>query len=310
MSASAAVIDIGSNSIKALVADRAPDGSLRAVAEKTIEARISAGISRADPRLTDESMDRGLAAIKDLLAFAAPFSPARTVLVATSAVRDARNGADFRQRVRDETGQRIRLLSGDDEAALIGRGLACDPALRGVSDFYNFDLGGGSLECLALHQRRVECAISLQLGCVRLAEQFISDRAAPAPASELDAIARHTKAALASSSFAFSLPPATAAAATGGTITTVRAILAARARRPIGETDPRIDREQLRDLLDELARLPLDQRQKIPGLSPQRADVFPAALAILIAIAEAGDFAAYHHSFYNLRFGLADEALS
>lgn len=308
-SRSVAVVDIGSNSIKALVAERTPDGLLRTLGEETIEARISAGISRDDPSLTDESMERGLAAIKELLAFAIPFSPARIVLVATSAVRDARNGADFRRRVRDETGHAIRLLSGDEEAALIGRGLACDPALRTIPEFYNFDLGGGSLECLAIHGRQVEAAVSLQLGCVRLSEKFISHHDAPSSAAELAAISHHTKATLASSKFAFSLSRAAIAAATGGTITTVRAILGERVGLPVERTDSRISLAQLRELLADLARLSLDERKKIPGLSPKRADVFPTALVILIAVAEAGNFSAYRHSFYNLRFGLADEAL-
>ena len=88
-----AVIDIGSNSIKILVAARAATGLLTSLHNRTIDARISAGISRAEPRLTEEGMARGLEAIASLLADAAAHHPARTILVATSAVRDALNGA-------------------------------------------------------------------------------------------------------------------------------------------------------------------------------------------------------------------------
>ncbi len=73
-------------------------------------------------------MARGLEAIRSLLADTAPFAPVRTVLVATSAVRDAANGAEFRERVRSGTGQTIRILTGDEEANLIGRGTS--PAIR------------------------------------------------------------------------------------------------------------------------------------------------------------------------------------
>ncbi len=103
-SPSVAIIDIGSNSIKILVATRSPDGRIVSLKHRTIDARISAGISRSDPRLSEDGMGRGLAAIQSLLAEAAPFSPTRTVLVATSAVRDARNGADFIARVHAATG--------------------------------------------------------------------------------------------------------------------------------------------------------------------------------------------------------------
>ena len=178
---SVAVIDIGSNSIKVLVAARDKPGAVTALKSKTIDARISAGISKAEPKLSDEGMTRGLAAIQELLADAAGFSPAKTVLVATSAVRDARNGADFRARVKAATGHDIRTLSGDEEANLIGRGLTCDPALADLRNFYVFDLGGGCLECLCLTDRRIQQALSLQLGCVRLTERFIQDPTAPLP---------------------------------------------------------------------------------------------------------------------------------
>src|SRR6185369_16463559 len=126
-------------------------------------------------------MTRGIEAIRALLGDATEFSREKIVLVATSAVRDAQNGADFRARVRAATGHEIRILSGDEEANLIGRGLTSDPALRDLRDFYVFDLGGGSLECLAFRDRRVEQAVSLQLGCVRLTEKFVADPAQPFP---------------------------------------------------------------------------------------------------------------------------------
>src|SRR5262245_15760732 len=132
MSSPVAVIDIGSNSIKILVARRAADGRIEPLKIRTIDARISAGISQANPRLSEDGMARGLAAIQELLAEAAPFQPARITLVATSAVRDAANGPAFREQVRAVTGQTIRILSGDEEANLIGRGLTADPALAGL----------------------------------------------------------------------------------------------------------------------------------------------------------------------------------
>ena len=171
-SPSVAIIDIGSNSIKILVAVRQNDGGIKSIGSKTIDARISAGISQTVPRLSEDGMVRGLAAIQELLALAAPFTPASTVLVATSAVRDAQNGDDFRARVLAATGHTIRILTGDEEANLIGRGLTSDPALATLGDFCVFDLGGGSLECLSFRERKIEQAVSLQLGCVRLTEKF------------------------------------------------------------------------------------------------------------------------------------------
>ncbi len=83
-------------------------------------------------------MARGLEAVRALLEDAAPFAPARTVVVATSAVRDASNGADFCERVRAATGQTIRILTGEEEANLIARGLTCDPILAALTDLLIF----------------------------------------------------------------------------------------------------------------------------------------------------------------------------
>ena len=307
-SGSVAVIDIGSNSIKLLVAARSDDGNLRALKFRTIDARIGAGIKAAAPRLGEEGMTRGLEAVTALLADAASHSPARTVLVATSAVRDAVNGAGFRARVQAATGHAIRILSGDEEANLIGRGLTCDPALAGLRDFYVFDLGGGSLECLRFEDRQIRQAVSLQLGCVRMMERFVSDAAAPLVLAESSALALHVCAELKRSGFR--CPLATPAAVfTGGTVTTIRTITAARHGVALEETPSVITTEALAGLIDELAPLTLAQRRAVPGLPPARADVFPAALVTLLSVAEYAHIESFHHSLYNLRWGVAAEAL-
>lgn len=303
-----AILDIGSNSIKILVATRDEAGRVSPLKFRTIDARISAGISKAEPRLSEDGMARGLEAIQSLLTDAALFHPAQIVLVATSAVRDARNGAEFRERVRAATGRSIRILTGDEEANLIGRGLTCDPALTSLRDFYVFDLGGGSLECLAFRERKIVQEVSLQLGCVRLTEKFLPDPSAPFSTEAARAIADHTTATL-RARFPFSLPPSAVAVGTGGTITTVRAILAARQGIALDAVDTLVPVAQMRELLAWLGAMPLAERKTVPGLPPARADVYPTALATVIALAEVGGFSAYRNSLYNLRFGLADETL-
>jgi exopolyphosphatase/guanosine-5'-triphosphate,3'-diphosphate pyrophosphatase len=304
-----AVIDIGSNSIKVIVALRGNDGGVFPLHVRSLDARISAGLGQAEPRLSEAGMARGLEAIRALLADADRFSAGKIILVATSAVRDARNGADFRARVQAATGHTIRILTGDEEANLIGRGLTTDPALRDLRDFFVFDLGGGSLEGLAFRERRIVQAVSLQLGCVRLTERFVAEPAQPLTAAARAAIAAHTRAEFARAGFRLDGPPATAVG-TGGTVATARTILGARDGRPFDQTDPTISVAQLRELLDWLGALPLAERQRIPGLPAARADVFPTALATLLAVAELGRFPGFRNSLHNLRYGLADEALA
>ena len=303
-----AVIDIGSNSIKVLVATRRDDGVIEALKTQTIDARISAGISQAEPRLSEDGMARGLAAIQELLATAAPFAPTSTVLVATSAVRDAINGPEFRERVLAATGHTIRILTGDEEAELIGRGLTCDPALAHLRDFYVFDLGGGSLECLAFRDRRIDQEASLRLGCVRMTEKFVADPQAPLRPDECTALALHVRDTIKQSGFRFNLPGA-AAVFTGGTFTSVRAIKAALHGVNLEDTPAVVATATIYDLLDEVCPLSLEDRKKIPGMPAARADVFPAALVTVATVAEFGLFERFHHSLYNLRWGLAAQAL-
>ena len=138
-------------------------------------------------------MDRGVQAIQTLVKEAQVFRPSTLSIVATSAVRDAANSSEFGQKIQAQTGLTLRILTGEDEAALIGRGLLCDPGLDQLRDFYVFDLGGGSLECLSFWDRKLQQALSLPLGCVRLTETYVTDPLGPVPPSVLAAISSHVK---------------------------------------------------------------------------------------------------------------------
>lgn len=308
-SAPVAVVDIGSNSIKILVARRLADGRVEQLKNKMLDCRISAGISAATPRLSEEGMTRGLEAIRELLALAAPFSPARFSMVATSAVRDAANGEDFRARVLAATGHPVRILSGDEEANLIGLGLTCDPALSGLRDFHVFDLGGGSLECLTFRDRRIAQALSFRLGCVRMTEKFFADPTAPLDQDRCLGLALFVKQELRRGGFRFDLQAPAEVVFTGGTITTIRVLKGARHGVELADTPATVSAFTVHDLLDELAPLNLEQRKAIPGMPAARADVFPAALVTVLAVAECAGVERFHHSLHNLRWGVAAEML-
>ncbi len=303
-----AVIDIGSNTIKVLVARRAGDGALQTEHYHSLDARISTGISRARPELGREGMDRGLAAIRELLAGVVPFQPAKVLLVATSAVRDAANGAAFRAEVMSATGHQIRLLSGDEEAHYIGAGLTCDPDLRDLQDFYVFDLGGGSLECLTFRQRHVQQALSLQLGCVRLTERLFGDAVAALPADAQARVATECDRGMDAAGFRCDLPAGAVAVGTGGTLTVARAIVAQRTGAS-GLGSSILPLAELEQQFAVLSHQTVAERRTCPGLPAARADVYPTALATYLAIARRGGFTAFRHSLYNLRYGLALELL-
>ncbi len=307
-----AVIDIGSNTIKLLVAARTPTGGIETVRYAVEEARIGRGLGSARPMLDTASMTRGTEAVGRLLAVAREYSPDRTVLVATSAVRDAANGAAFTARIQAETAHPVRILTGDEEADFIGRGLAADPALAGAGEFYLFDLGGGSLECLEFRARRVTQATSLRLGCVRLTESCVADPAGRFTDTDRAAVVAAVARELGDADtprFRFTLPAPAAAVATGGTITCVRSMLAAATGDAHAGTSATITRDQLETLFARVSALPLAARREFPGLPAARADVFPAALATLLAVARPAGVERFTHSLYNLRYGIADELL-
>lgn len=306
----AAVIDVGSNSIKLLVADRGSDGRLAEVLSHTIEARISKGIGLENPQLNAEGMERGIDAIASIADDARSAGADRIHVVATSAVRDASNGRQFRDALRERTGLDLRVLTGTEEANLIAKGITTDPALVGLRNFHAYDLGGGSLECLSFAGRSIERAVSLPLGCVRLTERFVAAPTEPLAADVAYEIGRHVKETLLQSGFRLPVPAGLGVVGTGGTLTTVRAIVAANRSVSIRETNPLIGVALLHELLAKVAPLGLAARKDIAGLSPERADVFPAALITLLALAELGGIQAFHHSFRNLRWGVASEILT
>ena len=304
----AAVIDVGSNSIKLLVADRAP-GGLREVLTTTLEVRIGTGIASGTPSLSEDGMARGLSAIAELYAAALKEGAGRFMAVATSAVRDAANGSAFRERVQAATGLELRILSGTEEADGIGRGLTTDPALSGLRNFQVYDLGGGSLECLDFRDRRVSSAVSLPLGCVRLTEMFVRAPQGPLEPEDLAAMTRHVTETLLSSGFPLPAAEGTAFVGTGGTVTTARAILAAKVGLKLADSDPRVPVASLREMLALIGPVDVASRKTVPGLPASRADVFPTALATLLVVAGLSGAQSFQHSFRNLRWGLAAQLL-
>ncbi|KXU37633.1 hypothetical protein AXK12_01460 [Cephaloticoccus capnophilus] len=344
-----AVIDIGSNSIKNLIAQRrsanattSTPEAVEALFSRSIEARISSGADwvKGRSQLAHEAMTAALTAIEALLADCSAYAPAQVALVGTSALRDAANGAEFIDLVRAKTGHSIRILSGAEEAEAIGRGLLCDPTLQSAKtqaqSLYAFDLGGGSLECLALRAGKLVTAQSLPLGSVRLMRRFVKNPEATLAADEREAIRSHVTEAFAHAGFAFGCAPPYAdaqptAIGTGGLWFNVRQMLASELRSPAlaakagapaaanasalvaaepSLAPPFLPRETIEQVLEKAARLPLAERRRLPGISPGRADILPTALTTMLTVLDLGGFSGLQHSTYNLRYGIAAELLA
>lgn len=304
-----AVIDVGSNSIKLLVARAgATSNSLETLCSETIETRISGGISSKLPSLNEDAITAGSATIAKLQKMAQNYQPDHTVIVATSAVRDAINSDDFIQNVAEATGLQIRILSGTEEAKYIGQGITCDPAIGGMTSFIQTDIGGGSLELIRFDAGQIQQAISLQLGAVRLTERFIEDADAPLTLKIEASIRRYVTEQLMSSDFDFS-PAELPLIGTGGAYTVSRAMLVVDTESKIEHSSPHLERSTLSHLKNKLAPLPLKERLSIPHLPAARADIMPTALITIDALLEVANRSKLTHSFYNLPYGVAANLL-
>lgn len=298
------IIDVGSNSIKLLIAESGSTLAMRY--EKTWETRISAGISRNRPFLDEVAMFKGIQAIRELIAEAEPFSPDEFRLVATSAVRDASNRQEFTDQILEATGYRLRVLSGQEEAEYIGHGIMTDPDLVGVDTFSLVDLGGGSLECIQIVDRKVVDRVSLPLGAVRLSEQCLKSTERPMESHEVRSIANMVRSTVEESGFRFA-PKGAPLIGTGGALTVARRIRSAWLGTDFEAVGNQLSVDFLNYLFLELASLRLRERARIPHLPKERADIMPAALMTLITICNIVGARVYRHSLHNLRYGIAAE---
>lgn len=296
------VIDIGSNSIKLLVAEKA--SPLVVCYQTTLETRIGHGISRGNSYLTDEAMQRGVTAVMELIKKAHPYQPSHFKIVATSAVRDAGNRMDFVEKIRQLTGLDLTILSGDEEAAYIAWGVLTDTALKNENEFCLVDLGGGSLEMIHIRAGDVLNKVSLPLGAVRLTEKYITDPHRPISSQQVKRINDAVRDSITASGFQF--PSGVRfLGGTGGALSVARAIRAAWLGRSFEQTESKLELAYLRYLCIELVAMPLEERMHIGQMDASRADIMPAALLTLITAAELAGADSYRHSLHNLRYGIA-----
>ncbi|HEU4631888.1 MAG TPA: hypothetical protein VFS08_19210 [Gemmatimonadaceae bacterium] len=299
-----AVIDVGSNSIRLVVADVAPDGRIAVVEERRETPRLGAGLHDTG-RLSDGATGRALEALHGMATLAGQRHAERVVAVATSAVRDAVNGADFLQLVRETTGLALRVLDGTEEANL---------ALRSARAHFDLDagrtvvmdVGGGSLE-LALSAPGTRPQLhSHPLGAIRLTERFLARGQSRRAVRRLrDAV----RAALRESVDADAWR-APVLIGSGGTFTALAAIHLRhdderQARAAHGAAIPR---EAVEALLEELRALSPAARRRVRGLNPQRADIIVAGLAAAAEVAAHLDAPELLVSAYGIREGLLLES--
>lgn len=280
-----AVIDIGTNTVKLLVAD-IRDGQVCPVVSKDQTTRLGEGVN-ATRQLSSTAIARTIAAIAGYVADARELTVTGLTAFTTSAARDAGNQQEFLDAVRRQCGLEVEVLSGQREAELIFRGVASDPAWS-TSRLLVLDIGGGSAEFIQGAAGKIDRWQSLPLGAVRLTEQF-RDRTFAELAEYLRMTLRQALAGYAVTGRQF--------IATGGATITL-------GRVATGATDHAgLTFAEVSSLVTHLNAMPLAERRQVPGLPHDRADIIVAGGAVLMFAMEALGAPALTVSARNLRYG-------
>jgi exopolyphosphatase/guanosine-5'-triphosphate,3'-diphosphate pyrophosphatase len=295
-----AVVDIGTNSTRLLVAE-VDGGALTELQRESIVTRLGEGVD-ATGQLGDEPQRRVFAAL-DEYAEAIERHGARTRLVVmTSAVRDAANGAEFASTVTGRYGLEGRTLSGHDEARLSFLGATA--ARDDTSPLLVIDIGGGSTEMIVGARGEVEFHVSTQVGVVRHTERHLHSD--PPTADELAALAADARPALEAAVPAEVRRRATAAVAVAGTATSCASIdLELDPYDPARVEGHTVSRARLEELRDRLAALSLAERRAVTGLDPNRAPTIVAGTIILLEVLGAFELGAFEASERDILWGVA-----
>jgi exopolyphosphatase/guanosine-5'-triphosphate,3'-diphosphate pyrophosphatase len=275
-------IDVGTNSIRLVVAEVLPDGTYRVLDEEREMTRLGAGMSRSG-RLAEDAMGRSLDAIGKMKAIADGFGVTELRAAATSAVRESENGDHFRREAWRRHRVRIDVISGDEEARLAFQSATRRFNLEGRSVAVA-DIGGGSLEVVLSAGSIIDQMHSLPLGAVRLTERY--GRSDPLKARHWKALRRAIDTTLERE---IGKPPFTVEVmvGSGGTFSALGGMV--RVEREGKEGNPHgyeVTRAEVVRFLARMLEVPLEQRQKIPGLPPQRADIIVAGAAVVARLAK------------------------
>jgi exopolyphosphatase/guanosine-5'-triphosphate,3'-diphosphate pyrophosphatase len=300
-----AVVDIGSNSTRLLVAD-VRDGRVAELDRRTTVTRLGEGVD-ASGRLGDAPQERVFATLAEYAEAIERHRCERRVAVMTSAVRDAANGAEFAATVRERFGLDARTLTGDEEARLTYLGATAgraDEEPRLV-----IDIGGGSTELVVGVRDHVRFHVSTQAGVVRHTERHLASD--PPRPEELEALASDVRGVLESAvADPASLGPR-AAVAVAGTATSCAAIdLELDPYDPAQVEGHVMSLERLGALLSRLASMPLAERRGIPGLHPDRAPTIVAGVVILAVVLRHFGLDATEVSEHDVLWGAAMDAVA
>ncbi len=295
-----AAIDVGSNSIRLVVAEYDSASGLTIIDEIKEQPRLAAGVATTGA-LDEGAMAHAIDALLRMLEVCQRRNVTRGRCVATAAVREANNGRAFLDRVKSELDLDLEIIDGDTEAALSYRSVAHHFRLEDTEALIA-DIGGGSLELIGAVDGLVQWTDSLPFGAVLMTDLYLDD------VDTSDGLKRLRKNVGKKLRKVFAKHDSAGATVigSGGTFTNLGRMAAA--RRGISLDEPvhgiSVSTAEVEHLLDKLSAMAPDERAKVPGLNPSRADIILAGLAVTAELLKRAKSRGLTVSAFGLREGI------
>lgn len=276
-----AAIDVGTNSIRVIVAEAFADGQYRVLDDEKEIARLGNGMTETG-RLDDASIEKAILAIDRMKRIAEGYGATYIRAVGTAAVRDADNGQALVDRVLERTGVRIEVITPEDEAQLTFKSVSAAFDLTSFPSVIA-DIGGGSAEVVLCSGGLIEQVFPIPLGAVLLTEMFggpelsAGERFSAMSAFIREQVDRY---------FADAAIDPELLIGAGGTFEAL-------AKLSMGRFEPTpgalirgydMERSEVKRLLDRVRALSVKDRAKLPGISPNRAEIIVAGAALVLAL--------------------------
>lgn len=293
-----AAIDLGTNTFLLLVADVMGGKIERVLHDEARVIRLGQDVNRTR-RLHPEALARAKHCFEDFAHTIQRLGVDKVRAVATSAARDVENGAELIALGAD-FGIPIDIVPGEMEAELTFWGtFKTDP----TGPVVIVDTGGGSTEYILGGPKGIEKRVSLDIGSVRMTEMFVSEH--PIPAEQLRKMTDYIRSKIESVRNDFAVAKGIELVAVAGTPTTLAAIDQKRPFESELVDGHFLTRERIQSFANEMAAMKIEDRQKLAGMEPKRADVIVAGAQILATSCEALGASGMKVSVRGLRYGLA-----
>jgi exopolyphosphatase/guanosine-5'-triphosphate,3'-diphosphate pyrophosphatase len=293
-----AAVDIGSNSVRLKIA-RLSGRRLREVHEDREVTRLGEWVFRTG-FLSPDAMAETIKVLRRFHRAVQDKGADSVRVVATSALRDARNSRAFLEWVRSTTGWTVEIISGVEEARLIHLGLVSSLRVK-VSPMLMIDLGGGSCELTVSSNGHIRDTVSLPLGAVRLTSEFFHHD--PPRKSELRRLRGFVAREIGRISDRIARAKPKAVVATSGTAASLAAVCQGlyKTSRPRATA---VSQSQMQQIAKMLSRMPIEERRKLSGVGPRRAEIIGAGAVVYAELLERCDLRGFRYSPLGLRDGL------